>query len=81
MSATSSASIAIATTLRRAGLAREPDVRPASVAAWAGARAFAGGVPINGIASMLGIRSLDRTAEFIGWDWRDARDLRERVER
>ncbi len=81
VSATSSASIAIATTLRRAGLAREPDVRPASVAAWAGARAFAGGVPINGIASMLGIRSLDRTAEFIGWDWRDARDLRERVER
>jgi integrase/recombinase XerC len=70
VSATSSASIAIALTLRRAGLAGEPDVRPGSVAAWAGATAYAKGVPIEDVAPMLGIRSLDRAAEFIGLDWR-----------
>lgn len=69
ISATASASIAIATTLRRAGLLDEPDVRPTSVAAWAGARALNEGVPIHEIARMLGIRSLDRTAAFIGFAW------------
>jgi integrase/recombinase XerC len=70
VSATSSASSAIATTLRRAGLGGEPDVRPTSVAAWAGARALARGVPIQEVAVMIGVRSLDRAAELIGLDWR-----------
>ena len=70
-SATSSASKAIAETLRRAGLHHEADVRPPSVASWAGARAFAAGAPIDEVARMLGIRSLDRTAEFIGYEWRN----------
>jgi integrase/recombinase XerC len=69
VSATSSASTAIARTLRRAGLGDEPDVRPSSVAAWVGAQAHARGARIEQVAAMLGIRSLDRTAEFIGWHW------------
>jgi integrase len=68
-SATASASIAIAKTLRRAGLHGEPDVRPASVAAWSGASAYDLGTPIETVARMLGIRSLDRAAAFIGLDW------------
>ena len=41
--------IAIADVLRAAGLSHEPDVRPGSVAAWAGARALANGAEIEGI--------------------------------
>jgi integrase len=69
VSATSSASTAIADTLRRAGLHQEADVRPASVAAWAGAKALADGKPVEQVALMLGIRSLDRAAAFIGFEW------------
>jgi integrase family protein with SAM-like domain len=60
---------AIKQTLQRAGLGSEPDVGPSSVAAWAGARAFREGAPIEAVARLLGMRSLDRTARFIGWDW------------
>ncbi|MDP9224540.1 MAG: site-specific integrase [Actinomycetota bacterium] len=68
-SAASSGSIAIAATLRRAGLHSEPDVRPSSVAAWAGARKLLAGVPIDQMALMLGFRSLDRAAAFVGFEW------------
>jgi integrase len=64
---------AVAQTLRRAGLAGEPDVGPSSIAAWAGARAFRDGASIDEVARMLGIRSLDRAARFIGWDWKQER--------
>lgn len=70
VSRTSSASTAIADTMRRAGLHQEVDVRPPSVAAWAGRKALKEGEPIEGVALMLGIRSLDRAASFIDWDWR-----------
>lgn len=63
-----SASTAIAWTLRRAGLTTDPAVRPASVAAWAGRRLFDQGVALEEVARRLGIRSLDRTASFIGLD-------------
>jgi integrase/recombinase XerC len=63
-----SASAAIAWTLHRTGLTADPTVRPASVAAWAGRRLFEEGVPLEEIAKRLGIRSLDRTASFIGLD-------------
>jgi site-specific recombinase XerD len=63
-----SASAAIAWTLRRASLAGDPAVRPASVAAWAGRRLFDEGAPIEEVARRLGLRSLDRTATFIGLD-------------
>lgn len=64
-----SSCIAISETLRRAGLSREPDLRPVSVAAWAGARAFRKGAPIDEVARRLGVRSLDRAAGLICWDW------------
>jgi integrase len=68
-SGTASSSIAISSVLRRAGLHREPDVRPGSVVAWAGATALAGGASINEVALLLGVRSLDRAAALIGFEW------------
>jgi site-specific recombinase XerC len=65
-----SASTAIAWTLRRAGLTTDAAVRPASVAAWAGRRLFDEGLALEKVARKLGIRSLDRTASFIGLDER-----------
>ena len=53
----------------RAGIGREPDVRPGSVVAWAGRRIFDETESIEEVARRLGIRSLDRAARFIGWGW------------
>jgi integrase/recombinase XerC len=64
-----SACVAIDDVLTRAGLAREPDVRPASVAAWTGAQILKESARIDEVARRLGMRSLDRTARFIGFDW------------
>jgi integrase/recombinase XerC len=69
-SARASAYDAIRTTIERAGLGQEPDVRPNSLVAWRGASALAEGSSIDEVARMLGIRSLDAAASFIGWDWR-----------
>jgi integrase/recombinase XerC len=63
---------AIGETLRRAGLGSEPDVRPVSVAAWAGARVLAETGRIEDVARTLGVRSLDRAARIIGYDWHGA---------
>jgi integrase/recombinase XerC len=60
----------IASTLRRAGLANQPGIRPNSVPAWRGAKELADGASIDEVALLLGMRSLDRTASFIGFDWR-----------
>jgi integrase len=67
-----SASMAVIRTLKAAGLHDEPDVRPRSVTAWAGARALRDGATIDDVARMLGMRSLDQTAALIGFDWRPA---------
>ena len=64
-----SASVAIGDVLTRAGLAGEPDVRPASIAAWAGRRVLAETGRIDEVARRLGMASLDRTARFIAFDW------------
>ena len=61
---------AIADTLRRAGLADQPDVRPVSVAAWAGRRVLDETGRIEAAAAALGLRSLDAAARLVGWDWR-----------
>ena len=66
-----SASIASGDVLTRAGLAGERDVRPASVAAWAGRRVFAETGRVDEVAHRLGMSSLDRTARFIAFDWQD----------
>lgn len=67
--AQSSAVGVIGRTLRRAGLGEDPAVRPSSIAAWAGRALFDRTGQIDIVARRLGMRSLDRTAIFIGWDW------------
>jgi integrase/recombinase XerC len=62
---------AISETLRRAGLAAEPDVRPLSVTAWAGRKVLDETGRIDAVARALGMRSLDRAATLIGFDWTD----------
>ncbi len=66
-----SACTAIADVLTRGGLAAEPDVRPASVAAWAGRQILAETGRIDEVARRLGMASLDRAARFIAFDWSD----------
>jgi integrase len=65
-----SACTAVIDVLTRAGLASEPDVRPASVAAWAGRLIYDETGQIDEVARRLGMASLDRTAKFIALDWR-----------
>lgn len=64
-----SSCIAISQTLMDSGLDREQDVRPGSVAAWAGNKIFEETGSIDEVARRLGVRSLDRAAGVIGWDW------------
>lgn len=61
---------ALGAVLKFAGLAAEPDVRPASLRNWAGRRLFDAGMPIDQVARRLGCRSLDAAAEDIGHQWR-----------
>jgi len=58
--------------LTRAGLHDETDVRPGSVAAWAGAGVLAETGRIECVAAALGVCSLDQAARIIGWDWKQA---------
>jgi integrase/recombinase XerC len=64
-----SAASAVTAVLTRAGLGDETDIRPSSVAAWAGRTAFDLRGDIAESARLLGTRSLDATARMIGWDW------------
>jgi integrase/recombinase XerC len=61
---------ALRDTMHAAGLAAEPDVRPASLRHWAGRRAYDAGAPIHEVALLLGHRSLDEAATDIALDWR-----------
>lgn len=61
----------IATLLDNAGLRTEPDVRPGSIRAWAGLTTHRTTGRIERAATQLGLRSLDATAELIGFDWQD----------
>lgn len=65
-----SGAAAIVDVLTRAGLHQEPDVRPGSVAAWAGRRVLEETGRIEVAAEALGVRSLDQAARIVGWDWR-----------
>lgn len=65
-----SSCLAILDVLTRSGLAAEPDVRPASIAGWAGRRILSETARIDEVARRLGMASLDRTARFIAWDWK-----------
>ena len=68
-SSQASSCIAIKQVLVKAGLGGEPDVRPLSVAAWAGQRIFKESGCIGEVARRLGLRSLDGAARLIGWEW------------
>jgi hypothetical protein len=59
--------------LDSAGLRAEPDVRPGSIRAWAGAAIHRRNGRIEHVASALGLRSLDAAADLIGFDWKDNR--------
>lgn len=61
---------ALRAVLDAAGLLAEPDVRPGSLRNWAGRTAYDTGTPIEGVARLLGLRTLDAAAEDIGLDWR-----------
>jgi len=69
--AQASACNAIGAVLDLAGVAREPDVRPASVRNWAGRRLYDAGMPIERVAQRLGARSLDSAAADIDLSWRN----------
>lgn len=64
----SASCVAIREVLIRAGLGREPDLRPVSVAAWAGAKVMRETGRIEEVARRLGVRSLDRAGALIAWD-------------
>jgi integrase len=64
-----SACIAVRDVLIRAGLGKEPGVRPASVAGWAGQEILRETGRIDEVARRLGMASLDRTSRFIDWSW------------
>ena len=66
-----SATIAITSTLARAGLARDDGIKPLSLTAWVGQRILSESGRLEVVALRLGLRSLDRTAELIGLDWRN----------
>lgn len=66
----SSAVRTVSDTLTRAGLDRTSGVRPTSIAGWAGRAIFDETGRLDLAAAALGMRSLDRTARLIGWDWR-----------
>lgn len=69
-----SACVAIVDVLTRAGLAGEPDVRPSSIAAWAGRRILDETGRVDEVARRLGLTSLDRAARFISFDWETERE-------
>jgi integrase len=64
------ASMALCELIRDAGLRADKTVKPASIPAWAGRCLHDSGAPLEDVARFLGSRSLDATAEIIGYDWR-----------
>ena len=64
-----STSAAVREVLVHAGLSTDPAVRPGSLPAWAGVVVLDRSGRIDEVAHTLGIRSLDRAAETIGWAW------------
>ena len=55
-----------------AGLSREPDIRPASVRYWRARAVYDLNRDVTGAARVLGMNSLDRAAEAIGLEWKEA---------
>lgn len=68
----SSAVRMVSAILVRAGLDSTCGVRPTSIAGWVGRTLFEETGRLDLVAGRLGMRSLDRTARLIGWDWHDS---------
>ncbi|MEU9561693.1 hypothetical protein AB0D16_06565 [Streptomyces sp. NPDC048161] len=62
--------VALGDLLRRIGLGNDPYVKPASVTARAAVETFEHTGRIEEAARRLGLRSLDRAAAIVGYDWR-----------
>jgi len=71
VSPTASMCQSISEVFRRAGLNKEGDLRPASVAFWAGRQAFeaANDRKLEAAALALGLKSLDKAAHKIDYTW------------
>ncbi|WP_053914060.1 hypothetical protein VM636_17550 [Streptomyces sp. SCSIO 75703] len=63
------ACVALSDLIRRIGLGTDPRVKPASLTAYAAVRIFSGTGKIEDVARGLGLRSLDRAADLVGYDW------------
>ncbi|MCN9244497.1 site-specific integrase [Streptomyces sp. RY43-2] len=63
------ACVALSDLIRRIGLGTDPRVKPASLTAYAAVRIFSESGKIEDVARGLGLRSLDRAADLIGYDW------------
>lgn len=61
--------IALSMTLARAGLGDDPGIRPISVTAWVGRKVMERTGRVEDVAMALGMRSLDRAARLIGYEW------------
>ena len=46
-------------------------MRPSSVVTWAGVQVLESTGRIEEVAKALGLKSLDRAAAFIGWNWQE----------
>ncbi|KOU40670.1 hypothetical protein ADK54_21475 [Streptomyces sp. WM6378] len=64
------ACVALRDLLRRIGLSDDPEVKPASVTARAAVETFEYTGRIEAAARRLGLRSLDRAAAVVGYNWR-----------
>lgn len=63
------ACVALSDIIRRIGLGADPRVKPASLTAYAAVRIFDETGKIESVARGLGLRSLDRAADLVGYDW------------
>ncbi|MEU1032851.1 site-specific integrase [Streptomyces mirabilis] len=63
------ACVALSDLIRRIGLGADPRVKPASLTSYAAVRIFEESGKIEDVARGLGLRSLDRAADLVGYDW------------
>jgi site-specific recombinase XerD len=63
------ACVALSDLIRRIGLGADPRVKPASLTAYAAVRIFDETGRIEDVARGLGLRSLDRAADLVGFSW------------
>jgi site-specific recombinase XerD len=63
------ARVALSDLIRRIGLGNEPQAKPASLTAYAAMQIFDTSGSIEEVARRLGLRSLDRAAHIVGYDW------------